>query len=420
MHRLAILFLIIVIATPAHAEQSDIDGDGIPDALEDRNGNGIVDSGETDWKNADTDGGGEADGSEVRHGRNPFDASDDLTADPDGDGLSNREEVMKGTNPRLADTDGDGANDREDAFPLEAAYKRDADRDGIADEWEEQYQLSPLDPKDAVENRDTDGLTALQEFLLGTSPLEADTDRDGTIDGIEATQGSDPQESGCLSMSEEPVSFPDMENHWAKAMTILLSSTLVEPLHERIVQGYPDPSGTARLFLPDRSISRFELLKIGLLSTCTHLLGESELPSITFTDVPKQARPFESTEYKLWRRIIYTAARYGIVEGYPDGTFLPDAPVTRAEALAMLIRAARAQELPSETMNIHFSDVPENTWFAPWVRIGLNLALIDGYDDGSFRPHLAITRAEAAKVTYVLMLGNPNVNSYVLPAQESF
>ena len=58
-----------------------------------------MDSYETDRMNADTDRGGEADGAEVRAGRNPLLQVDDFTWDKDEDGLTNGEEFEKRTNP---------------------------------------------------------------------------------------------------------------------------------------------------------------------------------------------------------------------------------------------------------------------------------------------------------------------------------
>src|SRR3989344_4694538 len=76
VHRLLSLSLCALLTfTPFLASAQtgyDIDGDAIPDKDEDVNNNGIVDVGETDWKNADTDNGGEADGTEKKTGRNPF------------------------------------------------------------------------------------------------------------------------------------------------------------------------------------------------------------------------------------------------------------------------------------------------------------------------------------------------------------
>lgn len=77
----------------------DTDGDGLPDYVEDANGNTTTDTGETDWQDDDTDGDLMPDGWEVAHGFDPLDPNDG-DDDPDGDLFSNRLEYMEGTNPQ--------------------------------------------------------------------------------------------------------------------------------------------------------------------------------------------------------------------------------------------------------------------------------------------------------------------------------
>ncbi|MFT4924819.1 MAG: methionine-rich copper-binding protein CopC [Phenylobacterium sp.] len=105
----------------------------------------------------------------------------------------------------------------------------DLDNDGLPDEWERENGLNPNDPIDALEDHDKDGLSALQEFALGTdihnadtdgdgisdkeesepgvdgfvtSPLLQDSDGDGIADGLEITGGSNPNDSNSGSLSD--------------------------------------------------------------------------------------------------------------------------------------------------------------------------------------------------------------------------
>ncbi len=85
----------------------DSDGDWLPDAFEDANANGVVDPGESDPQNADSDLDDLDDYHEVM-----FYDTDPLAQDSDSDGLDDRDEVLNyNSDPWLPDTDGDGAQD---------------------------------------------------------------------------------------------------------------------------------------------------------------------------------------------------------------------------------------------------------------------------------------------------------------------
>jgi hypothetical protein len=73
-----------------------------------------------------------------------------------------------------------------------ATYWPDADTDGLPDWYENLYSptLNPNLAADATQDSDTDGLTNLQEFSLGTDPTKADTDADGLKDGVETNTGT--------------------------------------------------------------------------------------------------------------------------------------------------------------------------------------------------------------------------------------
>ncbi|HEX6397418.1 MAG TPA: Ig-like domain-containing protein, partial [Steroidobacteraceae bacterium] len=67
----------------------------------------------------------------------------------------------------------------------------DSDGDGLPDDYEARNGLDPNDPADASEDQDSDGLSALQGFQLGSDPQQGDTDGDGIVDGEEVVPGAD-------------------------------------------------------------------------------------------------------------------------------------------------------------------------------------------------------------------------------------
>lgn len=83
----------------------------------------------------------------------------------------------------------------------------------------------------------------------------------------------------------------------------------------------------------------------------------------------------------------------GIVQGKADGKFYPEQSITRAEALAMIMRASDISERPYEN---NFTDVKAGEWYSGMVAGGLDAGLIAA--DTVFRPNDTITRQEAAKL----------------------
>ncbi|MBW4700299.1 MAG: S-layer homology domain-containing protein [Aphanocapsa lilacina HA4352-LM1] len=96
------------------------------------------------------------------------------------------------------------------------------------------------------------------------------------------------------------------------------------------------------------------------------------------------------------------------IAGFPDGTFRPNAPVTRAQLAAM---AARAFDLPeSQVSNLTFKDVSPNDWAAGAIAAVADRGLASGFVDGNFRPEDLLTRAQAI-VIFSQVLGRSSQNN---------
>ena len=94
-----------------------------------------------------------------------------------------------------------------------------------------------------------------------------------------------------------------------------------------------------------------------------------------------------------WARdVIQAGVQAGYINGYADGTFRPDAVVTRAQFAKMLNNAIGLMN----TTNISFPDTPATQWYYDEVRKAVSAQYINGYTDGTFRPDSTITRQEAA------------------------
>lgn len=100
---------------------------------------------------------------------------------------------------------------------------------------------------------------------------------------------------------------------------------------------------------------------------------------------------FEDVKADYWfYKEVETLYNIGIVDGMDEHTFAPDAPVTRAEFAVM---AARFANLDYEGGNI-FDDVPTGHWAYSYINAAANAGWVEGYPDGSFRPDEPISRAE--------------------------
>ena len=178
----------------------DSDGDGISDVNE------VL--GSTAWDNADTDGDGLSDSFELHYALDPnsLAGQGEGAEDADLDGLSNLQEQAAGTDPGLADTDSDGLSDYDELHlhgtrPLDA----DSDDDGLTDGVEIGLGTDPL-----REDSDDDGLNdAFEVNTLNTDPLNTDSDNDGMGDGYEHTYnlfdeaaGNDLDSDGLSNLEE--------------------------------------------------------------------------------------------------------------------------------------------------------------------------------------------------------------------------
>jgi len=93
--------------------------------------------------------------------------------------------------------------------------------------------------------------------------------------------------------------------------------------------------------------------------------------------------------------------RHDVIYGYPDGTFLPDAAITRAEILKIALEAnseGRTALLTASTAQSRFNDVDASHTLSTYIAYAADHGYISGYADGSFRPNSNVTRAEAAKI----------------------
>ena len=145
--------------------------------------------------------------------------------------------------------------------------------------------------------------------------------------------------------------------------------------HKAYIFGYPN--GTVR---PNGSITRAEAAAMLARLLNIEAIGSAAKPQ--FTD----------TESSWYNKAINAVVFRGIMKGYPDGRFRPNAPITRAEFTQMI------STIDNKPYGVApFADVPGH-WAERAIGSEYQAKRITGYPDGLFRPDANITRAEAAVI----------------------
>ena len=150
--------------------------------------------------------------------------------------------------------------------------------------------------------------------------------------------------------------------------------------HTAYIKGYAD--GTVR---PSNYITRAQVATIFYRLLTEESLDAFYKDTNSFTDIPQSYWANEA---------ISTLSSAGIIGGYADGTFRPDAFITRAQFAAIAARfSVVTEDLPNP-----FSDVPEGYWAEDLIAYAAEVGWVNGYADGTFRPTANITRAAAMKL----------------------
>lgn len=153
--------------------------------------------------------------------------------------------------------------------------------------------------------------------------------------------------------------------------------------HTAFLVGYAE--GT---FGPERNMTRAEVTTM-FARLLTEQIEADKTYSSTFNDVAKNCWAANYIGYMQ---------QFGIVTGYTDGSFRPNAPVTRAEFAAI---ASRFEKLTQGSKS--FTDVPDTHWAVKYINFAATRGWVTGYADGTFKPEHSITRAEVAAVTCRLL-----------------
>lgn len=121
------------------------------------------------------------------------------------------------------------------------------------------------------------------------------------------------------------------------------------------------------------------------------------LATVFMLNNPAQAFYTDMNESHWAYQSIKFLTEVGVVVGYPDGTYKPDIPVTRAEFASMAIKAL-GQEDANVAQDIHFSDISKDFWAYNIIQKAVYFDLIPDAKGQDFRPYDSVTRAEAITI----------------------
>lgn len=180
----------------------------------------------------------------------------------------------------------------------------------------------------------------------------------------------DPEQPG--TGTKQPVAFTDVAKHWAEA-SINRASV------DGWVNGYANNS-----FRPDQEITRAEFVTM-----LVKALGYKEMEddtAISFSD---------NKDIEDWmRQSVVLAVKHKLVFGYEDGSFQPNALMTRTEMTAIIVRALNLSlAADSSTKFSDDKEIPD--WAKPFVALAAELGIVQGREANLFVPNGTATRVEA-------------------------
>ena len=152
---------------------------------------------------------------------------------------------------------------------------------------------------------------------------------------------------------------------------------------------------------PQNNITRAEVATIFFRLLTDDVRDENLTKTNRYSDVASTA---------WYNTAVSTLSSMGIITGYPDGTFRPNAAITRAEFAAI---AARFDNDGDKTA-AKFSDIATH-WAKDEISIAYNNSWVDGYPDGTFGPQRDITRAETMTLVNRVLNRQPETEDDLLP-----
>ncbi|WNS41488.1 S-layer homology domain-containing protein [Paenibacillus sp. MMS20-IR301] len=199
--------------------------------------------------------------------------------------------------------------------------------------------------------------------------------------------------NSSYSVVWHPLTFADVENHWAKDAVNDMGSRLV-------INGVNQTA-----FNPNADITRAEFAAI-IVRGLGLKLGDGQA---AYADVPASA---------WYAGAVQTAAGYGLITGFEDGTFRPDALITREQAMNIIAKAMKLTGLAELTGTVDTASVlgaftdggNAGSWAKDSLALAAKAGLITGRGNSSLAAKANVTRAEVAALIQRLLQKSDLIN----------
>ncbi|MCI3922698.1 S-layer homology domain-containing protein [Paenibacillus sp. TRM 82003] len=266
---------------------------------------------------------------------------------------------------------------RSEAVSFELTAVGDDDREVAIDDFDGTYVARTIPVEEEADASKLIGaLYDANKAELVFVPTELVFDEDGNVTAAKLKRPG----NSVYAVVERTKSFLDIAGHWAQEEIEDMAGKL-------LVEGV-----SAQQFEPNRSITRAEFATL-----LVRALGLSKKDGgATFTDV-------SSTDW--FADAVATAADAELVNGYPDGSFQPNATISRAEMAAMIVRAMEyvygyppQMYLPTseiESLLADFEDADELDWARVDMAVAVKEGIVEGMTETTLAPAGNATRAQA-------------------------
>ncbi|WP_176222110.1 C40 family peptidase [Tuberibacillus sp. Marseille-P3662] len=207
-----------------------------------------------------------------------------------------------------------------------------------------------------------------------------------TIDNINSPYYWGPKYLGARRVINEPIKKQDVDpkplsngHYYDVAKSYWAYEKITKLSKNNVINGYKDDT-----FRPRQTISRAEVAQI----LANHFNLDTSSSSGSFSDVSSN----------FWGAgAINAADKAGYIDGYKNGTFKPNQPITRQEVAALFTKVFN---LSADTRKVDFKDVSEDDWSYDSIQAMAAAGLTTGYKNNTFKPKEETTRAEFVVFLY--------------------